>query len=277
MTVRYFYVDESHDDTAFCLSAIVIRHHDWRQCFAEVKAHRETLRDDFKISVRKEIHAHKFVGGRGDFPGIGKWQRSRIFMGMLQLIARLPHVGIFNVCLNTRSHADPQMVAWERLTNRIERSMLSYEQKEVPLRNKLLAKVKAKLSAADYEQLELRLLAYSPRAFIIADEGKERQITSALRRMQVYNPIPSQRGRWEDGSRTKNINTQRIIEDPSFKQSHASYFIQLADCVAYSLLKREVPPTPNIAKYGVDQMFEKILGDVCVREACRKDPLGIVR
>jgi hypothetical protein len=66
-------------------------------------------------------------------------------------------------------------------------------------------------------------------------------------------------------------------EDPVFKQSHQSYMIQLADCVAFSLLKREVPPTPLIKKYGIQHMFEKNIAGVCLRAASRKDPLGIVR
>jgi hypothetical protein len=54
--------------------------------------------------------------------------------------------------------------------------------------------------------------------------------------------IPSRFSAWHDGSLTMNITTDPVIEDPVFKPSNRSYFIQLADCVAYALLKREVPP-----------------------------------
>ena len=55
------------------------------------------------------------------------------------------------------------------------------------------------------------------------------------------------------------------------------YFIQLADAVAYALLKREVVPTPNIKRYGIEKMFESALAGVCYKKASAADPLGIVR
>lgn len=59
-------------------------------------------------------------------------------------------------------------------------------------------------------------------------------------------PILLRRRILRSSVKTKNIPLERIIEDPVFKQSHQSYMIQLADCVAFSLLKREVPPTPLV-------------------------------
>lgn len=41
----------------------------------------------------------------------------------------------------------------------------------------------------------------------------------------------------------KNIPNDRLIEDPFFKASHQSYFLQAADFIAFALLKAEVPPT----------------------------------
>ena len=70
---------------------------------------------------------------------------------------------------------------------------------------------------------------------------------------------------------------ERVIEDPVFKKSHQSYFVQLADCVAFALLKREVPPTENIKKYGIQKMFDRCLAGVCYRKASYADPLGLIR
>src|SRR5207253_6841889 len=103
------------------------------------------------------------------------------------------------------------------------------------------------------------------------------EITRALRKMSVYNPIPSKVGDWGGGVAAKNIPVQRVIEDPIFKKSHQSYFIQLADAVAYALLKREVAPTPHVKRYGIDKLFERSLGGVCYRAASKSDPFGIVR
>jgi Protein of unknown function (DUF3800) len=278
MPVRFFYVDESYDKQKYCLSAIMIRHSDWKECFDMVREHRVNLKKDHGVYLRKEIHARDLVAGRGKISDrvIGKWQRSRIFQGLLTLVASLPGVRIFNVCLNVADHADPQMVAWDRIVNRIERTMLEAERIELPLRRALTTAVEEKLSAVDAERIDQRLNIYRSRAVIFADEGREFEITKALRKMHVFNPIPSQFGGWPTGP-TKNITTERIIEDPIFKASERAYLIQMADCVAFALLKSEVSPTPTIARYGVDKMFDGTLRGICFKPASPRDPCGIVR
>lgn len=126
MSVRCFYVDESYDQNKFCLSAIAIRHNQWRECFSRVQQHRKLLKQDHGIFIRKEIHAHELVGGRGRISDriVNKHTRSRIFHGLLRVIAELPDVMVFNVCLDVKGRRDPQLDAWDRLLNRIERTML---------------------------------------------------------------------------------------------------------------------------------------------------------
>lgn len=279
MSVRLFYVDESYDKDKYVLSAISIRHSDWKECFDKVKEHRQNLKNDFGIYLRKEIHAHDFVRGRGRISPntVGKWERSRIFFGVLNLVASLPNVWVFNICLDTKGFVDTQLVAWDRLMNRVERTMLEAENVELPIRRTLSSKASETMPNVMAEAIEKRLSLFRSRAMIFADEGRERDITKAIRKMHVINHIPSKFGSWGGGKPTKNITTDRIIEDPIFKQSDRSYFIQLADCVAFALLKREVSPTPLVKKYGIDEMFEKALSGVCFKKASPKDPLGIVR
>jgi len=208
---------------------------------------------------------------------VTKHDRSRIFEGLLGLVASLPNVMVINVCLETIGRANPQLDAWDRLLNRIERTLLEIERRELPLREELLAQLPQELGDGVRLPLARRLNAYRSRALIFADQGSEQEITKALRRMHVFNPIPSRFGQWPGSLKAKNIPVQRVIEDPVFKESHQSYFIQLADCVAFSLLKREVPPTPLVRKYGIHRMFERSIGGVCLRAASPYDPLGIVR
>lgn len=66
------------------------------------------------------------------------------------------------------------------------------------------------------------------------------------------------------------------IEDPFFKSSSASYFLQLVDFAAWSLLKREVAPSPFIARFDY-QRAHRLLEPICFKKASRLDPLGIVR
>lgn len=161
--------------------------------------------------------------------------------------------------------------------NRIERTMLEFERRELPLRRELTERASEHLGEVESFQIERRLNIYASRATIFADEGRETEITRALRKMHVFNPIPSQLGGWASGDYTKSITIDRIIEDPIFKPSDRSYLIQLADCVAFALLKREVAPTRLIERYGVDEMFDDTLSGICYRKASPADPLGIVR
>ena len=277
MSVRCFYVDESYDAERFCLSAISIRHSHWRDCFRRVQQHRRLLKEDHGIFIRKEIHAHEFVGGRGRVADrvVGKHSRSRIFHGLLRLVAELPDVWVFNVCLERKGRRDPELDAWDRLLNRIERTMLRMEQQEIPLRKELIANLPGTITQPE-DALQLRLLDYAPRALIFADEGRQVEITRVYRKMTVFNPIPSRFGAWKEGTR-RNLPLERIIEDPVFKASHHSFFIQLADSVSFALLKRETAPTPNIRKYGIDGFFDECLSGVCFKKASLDDRLGIVR
>jgi len=255
MAVRFFYVDESYDARKFCLSAISIRYEDWHQSFNLVRDHRRALKNRYGLYIRREIHARDLVSGRGKIADrlVTKYDRSRIFHGLLKTIASLPNVWLFNICLDAKPSEDAEMKAWDRLFNRIERTMVEAE-----------------------KRLGIRIPYLRPRAMIFADEGKATQITRAFRKRFVYNPIPSRHGRWPEGV-TRNIPLQRIVEDPIFKQSHQSFFIQLADCAAFALLKRESPLVFKASKYGLPAFFEQCLSEICFKPASPGDKLGIVR
>jgi hypothetical protein len=280
MGVRYFYVDESYTLDKFCLSAISIRHADWRACFEAVKEHRKKLKASHGIYLRKEIHSREFVTGRGKISEriIGKGERVALYNGFLKLVASLPHVWLFNIALDSAGRKDVELDAWERLLNRIERTTKRYEEDERKLRNKVIASLSEKLKQSLPPGLEDRLLPYTPRSMIISDEGREREITAIFRKMHVINFIPSAFGGWGiEKERSRNIPLERIIEDPVFKQSHQSYFIQLADCVSFALLKREVEPSEHVKKYKLNEAFDNHLSKACFKDASPKDLLGIVR
>ena len=82
-------------------------------------------------------------------------------------------------------------------------------------------------------------------------------------------------GAWGSGEPTKNIPTDRVLEDPFFRVSDQSLFIQLVDFCAYALLRRE-KPTPRTLKYGLQTAFNELASRL-VLEASTKDPEGIIR
>lgn len=238
--MHLIYIDDSYDQTTkiTTFSALSIPEGQWSAIFLAIQEWRRRLRDTDGIYVTKELHAWKFVSGRGKVAPrtVIKYRRCQIFNEGLSLIASLRGPMLFNAALKN------QAWAFERLLNRINRTMV----------------------------------AWDSFALLICDEGKEAQYTHLVRKMSVHNPIPSRFGVWKDtGKGYKNIPIDRILEDPFFKQSDKSYFIQMADWCAYALLQRE-RPIASRKRYGLHKSFER-LAPICVLVANRKDPLGIVR
>lgn len=273
-----YYVDESYDASKFCLSAIGLKSSTWKAAFDSVKAYRTQIKQTDGIYIRKEIHATKFVAGRGKISPntVSKWRRARIFHDILQLIASLPDVHLFNVCLDVSGRRDPQLDAWDRLLNRVNTRCEKIAIRENSSRRSLLQKVEGVVSQTDYNSVERRLIPYSSHAIVIGDEGRELEITKLRRKLSVFNPVPSQYGSWGT-STTKNMPLTNFVEDTLFKNSEQSFLIQLADCAAFALLKREVPPTSNIAKYDIHKAWDKYLAGVCWKQASTSDAYGIVR
>lgn len=238
--MHLIYIDDSADEKLALYSALAIPVEQWRESFALVKEFRKELRQNYGIYVTKELHAWKFVSGRGDISDrvVTKFQRASIFNQTLGLITQLPGVRLFN----TVFPKSQMMRAYERLMNRINRS----------------------------------LLAWGSHGILICDRGNELAYTQLVRKMGVYNPIPSAFGTsWSSGAAWKNVPINRIVEDPFFKPSDQSFFIQLCDFSAYALLRRE-NPLESKSRYGLDRSFD-ILAPILVREANRKDPDGIIR
>jgi len=145
--------------------------------------------------------------------------------------------------------------------------MKAIDDDEAIIRRRLLSSALPLMKKEDGEQLKGRLEAFACRAMIISDAGHEQDITRALRRMHVYNPIPSKFGEWAPGQRVKSITTERIIEDPIFRDSAGSPFLQLVDCASFALLKRETTPTKLVKKYNLHKMFDAALAPLCFRKA----------
>ena len=237
-----FYIDGSQDGHFYTFSAIGVRDTQWKDFYVAISELREHLRDKYGIYIRKELHATKFLSGRGrpSNKHLSKEKRAEIFRECLAFIASLNQLGV--IVFNAAK--DVQSWAFERLLNRINRTM----QPDVA------------------DNL----------AMLICDEGNEWEYTKLVRKMGVYNPIPSQYGAWSDtGEQTKNITLDRIIEDPLFKRSHRSTVIQLADFCAYALLRRERPLASKTA-LGIHEAFQ-ILEPVCFKRANPKDALGVIR
>ena len=238
--MHLIYIDDSGDEELCVFSALALPIDQWHTAFQRVRDFRRELRRAYGIYVYKELHAWKFVSGRGRPSDrvVTKGQRAAIFREALKVMAGLPGAQLFNAVFPRKQDEK----AFEWMLNRVNRA----------------------------------LQAWGSYAVLVCDKGKEIAYTRLVRRMYVYNPIPSRYGVWADtGKSWKNIPLDRVVEDPFFKDSAQSYFIQLVDFSAYALLRRE-RPIASKSKYSLDTAFN-ILGPILVREASRKDPEGIIR
>ena len=238
--MHLIYIDDSGDEKIGVLFALVVPDIHFVSIFRQIRDFRRSLKQKYGIFVHKEFHASEFVSGRGKISNrtVTKYERCEIFKESLRLLSSIPEIKFFNAVFPAKEDER----AFERLLNRINRTMS----------------------------------AWNSLAMLFIDEGKELQYTKIARRLSVFNPIPSKYATWLDsGQQTKNITTELIIEDPIFKKSQRSYFIQLADFCAYSLLRRE-NPIPSKSKYGIDVAFN-ILKPILITAAVRKDPEGIIR
>lgn len=194
------YIDDSADEKLSVFSALTIRADKWNFYFEKVKKFRHDLKTSDGIFVDTELHAWKFVSGRGRIADdvVAKGRRCEIFKQTLQMVTMLPEARLFNTVFP--------------------------------------AKASEPAYAALLQGINQTLQLWNSYAILICDEGKERIYTRLVRRLRTSRVI------------------DRILEDPFFKQSHQSYFIQLSDFCAYALLRQE-RPVESKTRYGLDRAF----------------------
>lgn len=208
-----FYVDESGDEKLFILAALAIPASHWRTAFEQLRQFRLSLQQNEGIDLHAELHAWKFVSGRGNISErvVTKSERCRIFMDTLSMATTLPDASLITVS----SPANQEEQAFTQLLTKIQ----------------------------DFVQVR------DSHALIICDQGKEQSYTRYTHLLRTEGSI------------------NNILEEPFFKDSAMSYFIQISDFCAYALLRQE-HPLASKTKYGLDQAFS-LLGPL-VQHATRR-------
>lgn len=185
--MHFLYIDDSTERPVNIFSAVCVPCDQWYDVFSVIKRWRNHLYKIHGIPVNYELHAQQFLSGRGAagaLKTVSRHKRAQIFhtsFKMLNYLNQQHGVTVFNVC----NADDNQYRAFERLLNRVDRTML----------------------------------ARKSYVHLVCDQGKETQYTALVRKMRVHNHIPSQFGSWGGGAASKNIPLKRIIEDPQFKES----------------------------------------------------------
>jgi hypothetical protein len=231
------YIDESYDETHYAYSAMFVPAFQWNQYFDKLVAWRREWFEIHQIPLDYELHATKFVGGRGEFPtNRDKDYRAALFNEAIGRIEEIDEgLKIINGITKSKKR---HMILFEYMLNRIN-STLKYHQ------------------------------SYG---VLICDEGNENKLTATVRKMKKENHIPDRIDMYGYNGASRNLPLERIIEDPLFKTSQSSYFIQLADLLAFSLLRNEKPLDGSTLE-AVRTAFER-LDKTLVKVAFKADPRG---
>ena len=232
-----YYIDESKANDKYIYTALGVPIKQWNHIFGRIQAFRQYINKQYGIQLYKELHATKFVNGRGQFAKIvSKYQRSEIFKMCLKTIAAEFETGIHTFS----SITDTPEKSLERIVTRIGNTARHN----------------------DYF------------ALIFFDSGNEVSTQKNVRKMRAINYIPSKYGQWDSGSYTKNIPVERIVADSMFIDSSKDYMIQVADFVAYSV-KTKYEPSSNAKKYALEDSY-LILEPIILKQATQSNEFGIV-
>jgi Protein of unknown function (DUF3800) len=245
------YVDESGDtglvgspSRYFTLSGIVVHEKSWRTFIDRLIAFRKTLKSVYGLGVRTEIHASEYI--RKPIDGLSKYDRLAILRNTLDELAKMPEISVTNIVVDKQGKApdyDVFQKAWGVLFQRFENTLF-YGNFPGHYRDEF--------------------------GMVLSDATAGQKLTQMVRRMAVYNPIPS-----SYGYESRNIPIRKIIEDPHFKDSRSSLPIQMADVCAYFLHQR-FAPNSYIKKKAAHNYFDR-LQPVLNLKASTSNAMGIVQ
>jgi hypothetical protein len=227
------YCDESGDtgrakgaSLTYTLGCVLVDVDHWPSAFNGMLELRRRLRDTYRLPVRAEVKATTLVGGGGPLRplNLSPAQRSLIYRAHLREMHTL-RMRAFAVVIDKRSPdldgKDLGVLAWTTLLERLER--VSY---------------------------------YEDTAFSIThDEGEDLIIRKVARKARRRITAGSAYG---PGQVT--LHADRLIDDPVPRRSDTSYFIQLADLVAYAGFRTLIVPGKSVAAV-VPQFMWRELGD----------------
>lgn len=212
------YVDESGDPgkrkgatRTYTLGCVLVDADQWPKAFEDFLKFRRELRDEFKIRTSDEIKANYLLhdGGNVGKLGLSFDQKREIYQRHMHLVQTL-RAQAFAVLIDKQlpkyRRAEPRAiveVAWFYLAQRLERAC----------RGGLIS------------------------LMVIHDEGDNAEVRRCLRR--------ARRNLWTQehyGGAYRRLPGLPLVDDPVPRQSHHSYFTQMADLVAYAAYSWVFPP-----------------------------------
>jgi Protein of unknown function (DUF3800) len=228
--VEIAYVDESGDSgysgsRTYTLGCVLIECAQWPDAFDAFLGFRRFLKSNFGIRMRDEIKANYLLHGSGPLGrlNLGDHQRRAIYRQHMRLASKLP-VQAFAVVIHkgqirNQATINPRDVAWQFLLQRIERRSTT---------------------------------ANTP-ILVMHDEGDSLNIRKLARKARRANIAGS-----AFGTGYLQVPARLLIDDPVARQSHQSYFVQLADLVAFAAYRRLYPPPVTRFPVCHEKMWDEL-------------------
>jgi hypothetical protein len=250
------YVDESGDSGLvgspsryFVLTGLVVHELRWQQYQNDLINFRRYLRQRFGLRLREEFHASAFITRPGNLTRIKRNDRLTMLRAFAGVLAKMTDLSLINVVVDKQGKQagyDVFGMAWRSLIQRFENTISNHN---FP-------------GPANPDE----------RGLIFCDHTDDAKLMSLLRQMHVYNPVPHQDSY---GAGYRNLPLTYVIEDPSFRDSEHSYFVQATDLAAY-LLYQHISPNLYMHRNSGQNYFLRLRPILC-RAASITDPDGIVR
>ena len=244
------YVDESGDPGLasegryFALSGLVVHESRWRDLINHLIQFRRRMKAAHGLPMRSEIHASQYLRSP-PVEGIAKHIRLAILRTLLDELARIDFISITSVVTFKDGRAPDYDVfgnTWKALLQRFENTM-HY----------------GNFPGAHRDD----------HGMLIVDNTDGKKLSRLVRKMAVYNMVPSTSGV------ARNLPLLKVIEDPHLRDSADSLLIQACDVVAFFLHQRSAPNGYVRRKYA-DRYYDR-LAPILNRKASPSDPLGIVK
>lgn len=250
------YVDESGDPGMapggtpfYVVSGLIVHESDWNETFQHFLDLRRSISLVYGLPQRIHFHATEIVNGHGPYhhtqSGLSDANRLQLYLEILQFLGQLTSLRVLNIFVRKDRLTDPQTnvfeLAWSRFIQRFH-NFLDHGGTKGP------------------QEFGL----------VFTDRTHDDELRRLLRRMRAFNYVPSQYG----GSPSRRILVSRVLDDPIPRTSDHSYYIQMADLIAFALARRDYP-RPGLSPYQFETFFSQ-LDPILLTEASKYDRQGIV-
>jgi hypothetical protein len=260
--IDVFYIDESGDRDVFVMTAVAIpflRPDNggwslvWEEHFVKVRDWRRRTSRAHGIPVRKELHGNSLASGRGRYLlGQHQLQRSKAvpaYRSILGDLGFLQDAAIITVVGNRQT----------RLYGHINLEAALFA---------LFQRMRRACEATDRQGL------------VFFDEGHG-EYRTLYRKARKYLPTGSSAGLWNTGQASRNLPLDNFTKDANFKDSKHSFFIQIADLLAYAAFLKIKGEGASLAGWQAalraDDLYDAVPARILNTRASSKDPQGLVR